>query len=260
MRLLKTSIVGLFSFVLVNAKIGQAGPPLKRADVLQRLEDGNKRFAEGKSKHPNNDTARIQAAAADPQTPFAIVLACSDARVPVELLFDQGIGDLFVVRVEGNAAGPTEVASLEHAVRQFPHVPILLVLGHTSCRAVHAAIEKPDDSGLFKRILDRIQFAVDMGRKANPHLEGKDLAIPVTQYNVRRSQEVVIRSSEYIKKRAQDGPLTIYGALYNTETGRLKWLGQHPDNFKIIFGVQSESETPKDDEEDVKPFMPEKEK
>src|SRR5512143_4155712 len=100
--------------------------------ALAMLQDGNARFAAGKPQHPHQDKARRVQTATKGQTPFATILSCSDARAPVELLFDQGVGDLFVVRVAGNVAGVDEIASMEYAADHL-HTPLLVILGHSKC-------------------------------------------------------------------------------------------------------------------------------
>src|SRR5438105_14937452 len=106
--------------------------------ALSELKDGNRRFRENRMLHPRQDHASIKATANTAQ-PFAVILTCADSRVAPEIIFDQGIGDLFTVRVAGNVALGDEIASVEYAVEQF-HTPLCLVMGHSGCRAVEAVL------------------------------------------------------------------------------------------------------------------------
>ncbi len=117
-----------------------AGPSLSADEALKMLKDGNARFVEGKATHPHQDAARRALTAGQGQHPVATVLSCSDSRAPVELLFDQGIGDLFVVRVAGNVAATDEIGSMEYAVDHL-NTPVVVVLGHSQCGAVTAVVE-----------------------------------------------------------------------------------------------------------------------
>lgn len=109
------------------------------AEALKRLQAGNARFVSNQSTHPNREK-EVRAAAAGGQTPFAVILCCSDSRAPPEILFDEGIGDLFIVRVAGNVMGPVELASVEYGVYHLG-AALVLVLGHENCGAVAAVIE-----------------------------------------------------------------------------------------------------------------------
>ena len=104
---------------------------LTAQEALTRLQEGNKRFVEGKSTYNTNDTRRRNELV-DGQTPFAIILGCSDSRVPAEIVFDQGLGDLFVIRIAGNIVAPSQIGSIEFAVETF-QTPLVVVLGHTRC-------------------------------------------------------------------------------------------------------------------------------
>src|SRR5262245_36848791 len=113
---------------------------LLRDASLTLLKEGNSRFATGKSQHPHHDAERRSSTVAQGQEPFATVLGCSDSREPVELIFDRGVGDLFVVRVAGNVAGTSELASMEYGVGHL-NTPLLIVMGHTKCGGVAAAVK-----------------------------------------------------------------------------------------------------------------------
>ncbi len=123
-----------------GASLHSATPPSSPVEVLKALQEGNARWAEGKSVHPHSDFARRTSVAKEGQKPFAAILSCADSRVPPELLFDQGVGDLFAVRVAGNSVGQLGLQSLEYAVGHLG-VETIMVLGHQNCGAVKGAVD-----------------------------------------------------------------------------------------------------------------------
>ena len=128
-------------------------------EAIHRLVEGNLRFSQGKSVHPNAGSAGVVETATNGQHPFAAILSCSDSRVPLEILFDQGIGDIFAVRVAGNVCGVDEMGSIEYAVEHVG-TPLFLVLGHTECGAVKAAASKAETHGNIKLLVDKVGPAV----------------------------------------------------------------------------------------------------
>src|SRR5688572_4328071 len=147
-----TLLVGWITFTACAATM------LSGEDALTALKDGNTRYIAGKPIHPNQDAAR-RTTVAKGQNPFATVLTCSDSRVPVELLFDQGLGDTFVVRVAGNVSDTDEVGSIEYGVGHL-NTPLLVVMGHTSCGAVKAVLEGLQVHGSIPALVDNITPAI----------------------------------------------------------------------------------------------------
>ena len=191
--------------------------PAKAA--LSLLRAGNERFVSGPRKHDAG-------AGSVEQSPIAVVLGCSDSRVPVETVFDLGVGKLFVVRVAGNIAGPTQIASIEFAVQQFG-TPLVVVLGHTGCGAVMEAMG--DLRGSAQERSANLQAVVDAIR---PSLEASigDLDDPdrlleiAVRENVRATVDGVLRGSELLQQRASRGELVVVGAEYSLETGIVEFL------------------------------------
>lgn len=187
--------------------------------TLSVLRAGNERFVSG----PRRQDAGAGSAE---QSPIAVVLACSDSRVPVETVFDLGVGKLFVVRVAGNIAGTTQIASIEFAVHQFG-TPLVVVLGHTRCGAVMAAMD--DLQGSTQERSAHLQAVVDAVR---PSVEASlgDLDDPDRQLqkavreNVRATVAEVLRGSELLQQRVSHGDLVIVGAEYSLETGAVEFL------------------------------------
>ncbi len=197
-----------------------ATPP---AEALQRLVEGNRRFREGKA----TPTARAwnPGQGSEPQRPFAIILGCSDSRTPVEVLFDQGFGDLFVVRVAGNIVAPSIVGSIEFAASQFG-TRLVVVMGHTRCGAIAATVHAID-SGLgpesknIRSITDRIA----------PHIEGLvrggDPAAVIreaTRANVRASVDHLRHGSPIIEELVSVGRVVVVGAEYELDSGTVHFL------------------------------------
>ena len=187
---------------------GESSADLTPAQALQRLLDGNKRFASGKPKGPHRSLARVHELAGN-QTPFAAVLSCADSRVPVEILFDQGFGDLFVVRNAGNVATTEEFASLEFGTLVLG-AKILLVLGHSSCGAVKASIAGGPVPGQISAIYQHIRPAVNSG--------GGDLGKTIAD-NVRNQAATLSQASPVIADLVKQGKLQVAGGVYDLATG-----------------------------------------
>ncbi|MGD2110250.1 MAG: carbonic anhydrase [Phycisphaerae bacterium] len=191
--------------------------------ALDRLRAGNERFHRGEIHHPNLDLDRRRAVMQGGQKPFATIVACSDSRVPVELLFDVGIGDLFVVRVAGNVIGRDATGSIEFAVSQLD-CPLVVVLGHRHCGAVGAALSQVDATPHITSVLDRIQPAIERARQAHgtrdDHAALLDRAI---EENVRESIKTLLAKSRMVAQRVGEGRLAIVDAVYDIEAGRVRW-------------------------------------
>jgi len=177
--------------------------------ALQRLMEGNQRFMKDNTLCPDRTQDRRTASAAK-QKPFAIVLGCSDSRVPPELAFDQGVGDLFVVRVAGNVVGPTELDSIEYSAI-YNGSAIIVVLGHENCGAIEAVLTgKTKD---IEAIADLIKPAVEIDHTM----------VTAVQANIRNSV-IRIKSSPPIAKLIKEGKIDVVGAHYDLYSGEIKLL------------------------------------
>lgn len=181
---------------------------------LTRLLDGNTRYVGGKSSHPNQDRSRRDEVAKG-QKPFAMILSCADSRVPPEILFDQGLGDLFVVRVAGNIADSHALGSLEYGA-QVLGARFLMVLGHEYCGAVDAAVKGGAVGGNIASIVEAIAPAAARA-KADP-AKTSLLDTAVTE-NVREVLAVIGKRSPALAAMAAKGELTIVGARYDLDSG-----------------------------------------
>ena len=168
--------------IMVSSSIS-AGEVIRSDEALKLLKEGNARFVEMKLRHPDETIKQREETAVNGQAPFAAVLACSDSRVPVEAIFDRGIGDIFVVRVAGNIVMDNDViGSIEYAVEHL-HTPLLVIMWHTGCGAVKAAV---DDSAVEGKILDiqkQIRPVALKTKEEHPELSGPDLVNAVAKNN-----------------------------------------------------------------------------
>lgn len=203
-------------------------------DALKMLQDGNARYLEGKATHPRQDAARRALTAGQGQHPFAAVLSCSDSRVPPELIFDQGIGDLFVVRVAGNVAATDEIGTLEYV--DYLGIPLLVVLGHSQCGAVTAAVEGTKLPGSMGVLVALIKPAADQAKADNPGAATEALVAAAVKDNVFQAMEDVLTKSPLIKAAVKAGKTKLLGAVYEVDTGRVQWLGPLPDQDKLLGG------------------------
>lgn len=195
-------------------------PDITAQEARDRLTAGNKRFVEGCCEHPHCGRDRREEVCAKGQHPFATVIACSDSRVPVELLFDQGVGDLFVVRVAGNVCNVSECASVEYAVDHL-HTPLVVVLGHTQCGAVTAVVNGAAAEGHLATLLGGIGRALDGARVwAN----ADELLDATIMQNVLNSIDDLTRESPVIAGHVETGAVQIAGAMYDLSTGKVDWL------------------------------------
>jgi len=201
-------------------------------EALYRLEAGNQRFAAGITQHPNIDHTRRIETVEQGQEPIATVLACSDSRVPVELIFDQGVGDLFVVRVAGNVCGTNETGSIEYGVEHLG-TPLLVVLGHEHCGAVTAVATGAELHGSIPRLIDHIIPAVTRA-EALTGKHGAEVVPEAVVENVWQSISDLIGGSSAVRQRLTDGRLKIVGAVYDLETGVVRWLGDHPKQAQLV--------------------------
>src|SRR6266849_802387 len=195
-------------------------------DALQRLIHGNERFRRGAIRFPTTQK-EIRARLAHGQEPYATILGCSDSRVPPELIFDAGLGELFVVRVAGNVLSPEVAGSLQYAGVHL-QTPLLVVLGHEGCGAIHAALETKHE-GVRQR--SRIQLLVDNILPAlaalDPDLSPSAQLAQAVERNVRWTVRTFNESPEG-RARMAEGRVKCVGAVYEIQTGRVRFLASQP--------------------------------
>ncbi len=194
-------------------------------EALDRLKKGNQRFINGETNHQKLLTHHERAQMAETQEPFAIILGCSDSRVPAEMVFDQGLGDLFVIRVAGNIVAPSQVGSVEFAVDSFS-CPVVIVLGHTHCGAIDSTIEalrNPDQppSANLMSIVNRVRPSVEILMQTELKDDLKKLSHHAVRSNVFASVNQLRHGSAVLESFISKGKLKVVGAEYSLETGEV---------------------------------------
>ncbi len=202
-------------------------------EALVRLREGNRRFV---SEIRGPDTlagpTRRRALAAD-QQPFAAILGCSDSRVPVEIVFDQGLGDLFVIRVAGNIVAPSQIGSVEFAAEQFG-TRLVVILGHSHCGAIEATLEQlqrptQSQSRNLQSIVDRIRPSVEGLLATELRHDPQALARHAVRANIRASASHLRHGSQLLEQLIQTGGLLVLGAEYSLETGIVDFFDGLPE-------------------------------
>ncbi len=222
-----------FLVLLPNLLLAENGPSVSPDDALNRLREGNERFIAGRNIHPHLDKDRRIETSKDGQKPFATILGCSDSRVPVEQIFDQGVGDLFVVKVAGNVADTDEIGTIEYGTEHLG-TSLLVVLGHTKCGAVTAVVTDAKLHGSLPGLVDNIKPAFDKAKHDHPNLVGKELVPSTIKANAFQGIADIISHSTIIAKLLKQGKLKIVAAQYDIETGEIEWLGEHPNQKALI--------------------------
>lgn len=200
---------------------------INAAEALARLREGNRRFASNQSGPAlSNQTRRAELVSG--QEPFAIILGCSDSRVPAELVFDQGFGDLFVIRVAGNIVAPSQVGSVEFAAAKFG-TRLVVVMGHTQCGAILATLDElqgraTNESRNLRSIVDRVRPSVETVLAARGGGDPDKLVHEAVRANVRVSANHLRHGSELLENLIQSDGLQVVGAEYSLETGQVDFF------------------------------------
>jgi carbonic anhydrase len=200
--------------------------------ALERLREGNRRFIANVRGIDALLSQHRRAELATRQQPFAIVLGCSDSRSPAEILFDQGLGDLFVIRVAGNIVAPSQIASVEFAAQRFG-IPLVVVMGHTSCGAIEATLEaiaRPDDESLhnLRSIVDRVRPAIEPLTQTELANNPAALRHQCVRANVRASANHLRHGSPALESLVLQGKVVVVGAEYDLESGEVDFFDGVP--------------------------------
>ncbi len=192
-------------------------------DALERLREGNHRFVESRDRDPARSDASRRRALVQGQAPHTIILGCSDSRVPAEIIFDQGLGDLFVIRVAGNIVAPSQVGSVEFAADRFG-TRLVVVLGHSRCGAVTATLAALSDSEMppspnLRSIVDRIRPHVQDLWEASPSRDPDALMRDAVRANIRASVDHLKHGSRILESLGRESGLLVVGAEYDLESG-----------------------------------------
>jgi carbonic anhydrase len=201
-------------------------------EALQRLRDGNRRFAAGTPSHDALTHAARRNELTSGQAPFAIVLGCSDSRVPAEIIFDQGLGDLFVIRVAGNVVASSQVGSIEFAAARY-RTRLVVVLGHSQCGAIEATIEELQQPGAarsrgLRSIVDRVRPSVETLLATDLRHDPAALVRHAVRANIRASVGHLRHGSEVLEQLIEHEGLSVVGAEYSLESGVVEFLPEVP--------------------------------
>src|SRR5262245_59089065 len=203
-------------------------------EALERLREGNRRFvSDMRSRETLTNQTRRPSDLATGQEPFAIILGCSDSRVPAEIVFDQGLGDLFVIRVAGNIVAPSQVGSVEFAAERFG-TRLVVVLGHSSCGAILATLEElgrpsEDRSRNLRSIVDRIRPSVEALLATELEGDPEALVREAVRANIRSSANQLRNGSQILEELIRKDGLVVVGAEYSLESGEVDFFDGLPE-------------------------------
>ncbi len=206
------------ALMVTSSVVAQPRHDVSPIQALAWLKEGNRRFMEGKSSRPRQDLDRLKEVAKG-QRPFATIVGCSDSRVPNEIIFDQGLGDLFIVRTAGQVSTYASWGSIEFA-SEVLGTNLIVVLGHSECGAVSAAVNLPEVPGHVITLINAIKPAVELARQKSPD---NLLALSIRE-NVKMQVHQLMSLEPVLSKRVKDGSLKIVGAIYDLSTGTVEFL------------------------------------
>ncbi|MBW4361512.1 carbonic anhydrase [Flavobacterium taihuense] len=210
---------GLLYLLFISALSACNHPENNNLSPLQKLEEGSRRFASGKPVHPDETLERIRELKKG-QHPFAIVVSCSDSRVPAELVFDQGLGDIFSIRTAGNVIGDYELGSLEYAVEHL-NCKLIVVMGHKDCGAIKAFINSKGHYDHADHIKNIINYIEDENEEKNLTSADKLSIDKAIDANIAHGVAFLRGAEPILKERFVQNKITIIGALYDIESGKV---------------------------------------
>lgn len=235
--MIRELVVGLLVSALILGGVAAAGAETETVNADQAMDDlkaGNERYVKDKlTSPPNCGRERRRDTAQNGQKPKAVVLSCSDSRVPVEYIFDQGLGDLFVIRVAGNVAKTDETASVEYGADHLGST-LVVVLGHTKCGAVTAVVEGAELHDNLAALLGPIVPVVAQVKSQNLSLSVAQLLDKSVEGNIWQSVEGLFKRSPLLQSLVASGQIKIVGAKYDIESGLVAWMGEHPRQAELI--------------------------
>ena len=212
-----TALVTGGVLAIAVAFASESQPGITAEESLLRLKEGNEKFVADQPPAKDIESAR-RLETAKGQHPFAVIVTCADSRVPPEYIFDQGIGDLFVVRVAGNIADPYVIGSVEYAVEHL-HVPLVVMLGHEKCGAVSAALSPEKPTGNLGKLVAEIEPGKLTGT-------GDAVLSSAIRNNAEKQVERMMARSEVLKTSVHEKKAKFVTGIYHLEDGRVEWLGE----------------------------------
>jgi len=231
---LSFSIIFFFTSVFASGTDSSVTPDA----AIDFLKKGNARYQAGNFHNPRLDNDRRTETVENGQHPFATIITCSDSRIPLEHVFDMGIGDIFVIRVAGNVVNTDEAGSIEYGVDHLG-TPVFVVLGHTGCGAVTAVVKNAEVHGNIPELVANIAAPVEKARAEHGHEFSDDLLKASIENNVWQSIDDLFKKSAVSRERVEKEKLKVIGAIYNLETGAVEWLGEHPQQEQLLKSYNS---------------------
>ena len=228
-----TTMLALLLACCALALASSGGPGLTADEALAKLKEGNMRYVAQASVAPHQDAARRHETATGGQHPFATILSCADSRVPLEIVFDQGVGDIFAVRVAGNVAAVDEIGTMEYGAEHLG-VPLIVVLGHTKCGAVTAVVKNEPVTENIGKLVAPIVPAVKSVKSHFASASLDDIISKSIEANVWQAVSDIYAKSPLLKKMAAAGKVKVVGALYDIDSGKVQWFGEHPSNASLL--------------------------
>jgi carbonic anhydrase len=215
---------------------------LTPAQVLTLLKEGNQRWVNNQTQNPATSSTRREETAQG-QKPFAAILTCADSRLPVERVFDRGVGELFVTRVAGNIAGEGEAGTVEYGLTHL-NAKLLVVMGHTKCGAVTAACSDAPVHGKVGSIINAIKPAVERAARNNPEATGDALVQAAIKENIWETVYDLLAASPQVRELVDEGKVQVVGALYDITTGKVEFLGEHPWQRELLTAMNLNANQP----------------
>lgn len=234
------STLGLITVLAAALSAGEhksASPGVSPDEAWKILAKGNERFARGMALKPHQDAERRRELSAG-QHPYAAIVGCSDSRLSPEIVFDAGLGDLFVVRDAGNSVqGTFQVGSLEYAVEHLGS-NLIVVLGHAKCGAVTAAVKgvEKDEHSSIDELAAQLKAPVDEAKDKVGNLKGDALVDEAIERNVLFQIKELLKTSPLIAAKVDKGTVKVIGGVYDLDNGLVRWLGEHPSQDKVLEG------------------------
>ncbi|HLP84806.1 MAG TPA: carbonic anhydrase [Phycisphaerales bacterium] len=209
-------------------------------EALKLLTEGNQRWVSNNAQNPSCDNEQ-RSEQANGQTPFVTILTCADSRIPVERVFDRGVGEVFTIRVAGNVAGDSETGTIEYGLGHL-HTKLLVVMGHTKCGAVKACVDGAHNGALHGKVRDlvaSISPSVDRAKRNNPNADASELVNLAVKENVWQGVYNLMASSTEIRELVGKGDVKVVGAIYDIQSGKVEFLGEHPWQSELITAMNS---------------------
>lgn len=213
--------------------------------AMAALKRGNQRWVAGTPTHPSTGMLRIKQTGEGGQKPFVSIITCADSRIPVERVFDRGVGEMFVVRVAGNITSTALTGTVEYGVGHL-HTPLLVVMGHSKCGAVKATVEALEAKGTLgpniAALAASITPAVHRARKQSPSAVGAELVELAVRENIWQTIFDLYKASAELVAQVQEGKLKVIGAVLDISTGQVEWLGEHPWQETLLSALAKPAE------------------